>query len=308
MVGPATQQEFSKVSQQFTQDWDTRKGTCPEVDYVYVVSNSVLEARWSAYKQTLQDQTVEEYYHGTKMMCNLSHMPCTNTDCGVCGIISTGLDRRCIRKDINFQRFGHGFYLAPNSSKCHDYTQGTANVYRAMLLCAVCPGRKYIVQTDHVNLKGPPQVYGQEGNSLNHAKIVVYNPDAVLPRYIIVYIKDGVHSIPFSDQTTASGGLKPRADTFGQSMQSVQFGTCKFPTCNFPKHVEGTKVYNFCSRTCAQKFSELAIQGMRYVATDLNCYLELLMRIFVQLVYVPMPVSLQNFSIGNLGVFLLMSP
>ena len=198
MIRQANQQEFSQVSQQFTRDWDPRKGTCPRVDFVYVVSNPALEARWSAYKQNLQNQNVEEYYHGTKLICDLSSMPCTNADCGVCGISNMGLDRRCIRKNINFQRFGHGFYLTPNSSKCHDYTQG-ANGYRAMLLCAVCPGRKYYLQTDNVHLKGPPSgydcVYGQEGSSLNYAEIVVYNPDAVLPRYIIVYKKDGVHKI-----------------------------------------------------------------------------------------------------------------
>ena len=68
-----------------------------------------------------------------------------------------------------------------------------------MLLCAVCPGRKYTLRTDHVNLKGPPAgydcVYGQEGSSLNYAEIVVYNPDAVVPRYIIVYQKDGTDKI-----------------------------------------------------------------------------------------------------------------
>ena len=200
MVRAANQQEFTEVSQQFTKDWAKGKGTCPMVDFVYVVSNSALEARWSAYKQTLQDQTVEEYYHGTRLTCDLqmSNMPCTNTDCGVCGISNTGLDRRYIRKNINFQRFGHGFYLAPNSSKCHDYTQG-ANGYRAMLLCAVCPGKKYYLQTDNVTLRGPPPGYncvlGQVGSRLNYAEIVVYNPDAVMPRYIIVYQRDGVHKI-----------------------------------------------------------------------------------------------------------------
>ena len=196
MIRSANGQEFGRVSQQFTRDW--KKGTCPKVDFVYVVSNPALEARWSAYKQNLQDQTVEEYYHGTKLICNLSNMPCANTTCGVCGISGTGLDRRCIRNNINFQRFGHGFYLAPNSSKCHDYTQG-ANGYRAMLLCAVCPGRKYYLQTDSIDLKGPPPgydcVFGQVGSRLNYAEVVVYNPDAVVPRYIIVYQKDGVRKI-----------------------------------------------------------------------------------------------------------------
>ena len=168
------------------------------MDFVFVVSNTVLESRWNAYKQKLSDQTVKEYYHGTKLTCNLATPPCNGGTCGICGISNTGLDRRCIRKNIMFQRFGHGFYLAPNSSKCHDYTQG-AHGYRAMLLCDVLPGRKYNLTTDNVTLKGPPHgydsVYGQMGGSLKYAEIVVYNPDAVVPRYIIVYQKDGEHKI-----------------------------------------------------------------------------------------------------------------
>ena len=148
--------------------------------------------------QQLRDQTVEEHYHGTKLTCDLSKVPCNDEECGICGISSSGLDRRCIQKNINFQRFGHGFYLAPNSSKCHDYTQG-CHGYRAMLLCHVSPGVKYPLKTDKEKLAGPPpgfdSIDGQVGRSLNYAEIVVYNPDAVVPRYIIVYQKDGVNKI-----------------------------------------------------------------------------------------------------------------
>ena len=57
------------------------------------------------------------------------------------------------------------------------------------------------------------------------------------------------------------GGFKPRIDAFGQPMQSAQFGTCKFPACNFPKRIEGNKVHDFCSRTCAKKYSQLSPQA-----------------------------------------------
>ena len=194
----ASSSEFTNVSQKFTNAWNLKKGACPKVDFVFVISNSTLLLRWTAYKQKLSNQTVEEYYHGTKLTCNLAKAPCTDSNCSICGISSTGLDRRCIRKNINFQRFGHGFYLAPNSSKCHDYTQG-AHGYRAMLLCDVCPGRKYSIPKDDVALKAPPSgydsVFGQVGSRLNYAEIVVYNPDAVVPRYIIVYQRDGEHKI-----------------------------------------------------------------------------------------------------------------
>lgn len=59
---------------------------------------------------------------------------------------------------------------------------------------------------------------------------------------------------------SGGGGFKPRTDVFGQPLQSTQFGTCKFPTCNFPKRIEGNKVHDFCSRTCAKNFSQLPPQ------------------------------------------------
>ena len=149
----------------------------------------------------LQDQRFEEHYHGTTLKCNImaTNKLCNDGNCGICGISNTGLDREMIQTNITFQRFGHGFYLAPNSSKCHDYTQGASQgAYgcRAMLLCDVCPGRKYLLKTNSEQLTGPPRgfdsVYGQAGGKLNYPEIVVYNPDAVMPRYIIVYRKDGV--------------------------------------------------------------------------------------------------------------------
>ena len=167
---------------------------------MFVISSTFLEQRWKAYKQSLGDQTVEPHYHGTKLTCNIivTHTPCGDQNCGICGISCNGLDCRFIQKNINFQRFGRGFYLAPHSSKCHDYTQGS-NGYRAMLLCDVCPGNKYYLQSDNEKLTGPPpgynSVFGQVGGSLNYPEIVVYNPDAVMPRYVIVYQKNGTHKI-----------------------------------------------------------------------------------------------------------------
>ena len=144
----------------------------------------------------------EKHYHGTKLKCDIvnssSSQPCTDKGCGICGIIKFGMYRECIRKNINFQRFGHGFYFAPNSSKCHDYTQGVVK-HRAMLLVDILPGKKHVISTDDQNLTGPPDgchsVYGKPGKSLNYAELVVYNPDCVMPRYIIVYVLNGVHKI-----------------------------------------------------------------------------------------------------------------
>ena len=199
LVSPA---EFKAVSAKFSQMWAKRKGACPQLKFVFVVNNTTLEHRWKAHQQKLKFKAVEEYYHGTMLRCNITNdqKTCSNQACGICGISMLGLDRRCIQKNISFQRFGHGFYLAPNSSKCHDYTQG-AHSYRAMLLCEVIPGNKYELKSDISSLTSPPDGYdsvygrGAKDSTLNYDELVVYNPDCVLPRYVLVYQKDGEHKI-----------------------------------------------------------------------------------------------------------------
>lgn len=190
--------EFSRVCQKFIGAWAVRP--CPTVDFMFAVSNTSLEQKWLLYKCTLTDQTVEEHWHGTMLVCNImaNLRPCNYKNCGICGISRTGLNPNYIQKSPSFHRFGPGFYLAPNSSKCHDYThcQGFSG-YRAMLLCDVCAGTKYYLQRNQQHLSGPPSgydsVYGVVGSSLNYPEIVIYNPDAVMPRYIVVY-KDGIHN------------------------------------------------------------------------------------------------------------------
>ena len=98
-----------------------------------------------------------------------------------------------------FKRFGHGFYLAPHSSKCHDYTRGS-HTHRAMLLCDVLPGKKHVVTTDQTHLTAPPQgydsVYGQPApGCLNYPEIVLFDEASILPRYVIMYQKDGIGKI-----------------------------------------------------------------------------------------------------------------
>ena len=196
------------MSQKFNTAWAMEKGACPTVRHVLVITNETLEMRWSAYRKSLSNGSVEEHYHGTELKCRITEPMrlCTNGSCGVCGISSIGLDLQYIKKNIAFQRFGNGFYLAPNSSKCHDYTQGCSGYdFRAMLLCDVCPGKKYALEENHQRLTGPPRgynsVYGKVGCKLNYPELVVYQPAAVMPRYIILYKKDGIQH-PLAKSTT----------------------------------------------------------------------------------------------------------
>lgn len=174
-------------------------GSFPIISAIFYVTNPTLTRQWENYRETLTQKKSEPHYHGTKLTCDImsSQSLCSDGNCGICGISSAGMDRNCIGRNIGFQRFGSGYYLAPNSSKCHDYTEG-ANGYRAMLLCDVLTGRKYNRQQNGQNMTGPPpgydSVYGKVGDKLNYPEVVVYKPEAVLPRYIIVYRKDGIAS------------------------------------------------------------------------------------------------------------------
>lgn len=68
-----------------------------------------------------------------------------------------------------------------------------------MLLVDILPGKKHVIDINNVQLDKPPNgyhsVYGQTGKALNYPELVVYNPDCVMPRYIILYVHDGVHKI-----------------------------------------------------------------------------------------------------------------
>ncbi len=172
---------------------------------VFVIQNKTLERKWKAYKTSLGFyQTSEEYYHGTTLRCNITDGDediCCDRNCGICRITDSGFDKSKISKNIpNFQRFGPGFYLAPTSSKCHDYTQGV-HTYRALLLCDVCPGRKYDLNKTSKDMQGPPDgyhsIYGKVGLDLNYEEIVLpsLRADAILPKYIVVYRKDGERKI-----------------------------------------------------------------------------------------------------------------
>lgn len=62
--------------------------------------------------------------------------------------------------------------------------------YKAMLLCDVLPGRKYVYTRDEILKdwpKGHDSVYAQSGKTLPEIAVHELNSDAIIPRYIIVY-------------------------------------------------------------------------------------------------------------------------
>ena len=163
-----------------------------------------MEKEYRQYCGSLGHANTAYFYHGTALKCPIleSGRLCSDTSCGVCGISHLGFLPQKLGQHVGrFQRFGLAFYFAVNSSKCHEYTVGH-RVYRALLLCEVAQGKRYMATSNMKDLTQPPpghnSVYGQPGThkagkgSLNYAEVAVYNCSAVLPKFIIVYEKDGI--------------------------------------------------------------------------------------------------------------------
>lgn len=68
---------------------------------------------------------------------------------------------------------------------------GLGKGYRAMFVCKVIVGKGKKLMTDHTTLTCAPDgcdsVLGEVGTALNYDEIIVYDEDAVLPAYMVVY-------------------------------------------------------------------------------------------------------------------------
>jgi len=169
---------------------------------IYMIVNRTLEMKRQLYQSTLKHRQSERHYHGTRLCCYLSSSQqlCSNESCRICGISQNGFKGSLIGSNISrFQRFGKAFYLAPHSSKSHDYTVGHGKI-RAMLCFDTLPGNKYTVRTTNKDFRLPAgydSAYGEPGESLNYPELMLYNSDAALPICIITYKKDGIGQIAY---------------------------------------------------------------------------------------------------------------
>lgn len=200
VVKKASPQSFQRVEEYFVKRWHLDKGSCGVLQQVLVINNPKLQDQFDRHLEACDDKTVFICYHGTSLRCPIydNMRVCDNKICGVCGIVQNGFLKQFINYNIQYQRFGDAFYFAVNSSKSHDYTQGHGE-YRAMLLCRVAVGRRYLTRNNHCELRAPPSgydsVHGRHGGTLNYDEIVVYNPEAVLPTHVILYTKNGIGKI-----------------------------------------------------------------------------------------------------------------
>ena len=206
------QNTYKEIEEHFQKEWVKVTKGCPKAPpliAIFAIQNQELASKFQKYgkhlRQQMKSSNSDLFFHGTKLNCDLltNSTSCSDTTCGVCGISRQGFDKERIGSNIpRFQRFGKGIYLAPNSSKCHDYTQGNPSYgVRAQLLCLVACGAKFELMQNHTTLESPPEnfhsVHGKaaSGGCLNYDEIVVFQPEAVLPQYVVVYELNEVDKI-----------------------------------------------------------------------------------------------------------------
>ena len=198
---PRDSEDFELATKLFGERWRNEwNGPCPNVFAVLEVVNPAVRERFRDYRDDIEDNwtakgwpRVERFFHGTALRCETLYQyqtPCQRQCCSVCRIIQYGFRQECI--SAHKKRFGNAFYFAPNSSKSHNYCRTDCN-YFAMFICWVVPGKKYKLKFNEVNLEQPPRgfhsVYGQQSDTghLRNDELVLYDPDAISPKYVLLY-------------------------------------------------------------------------------------------------------------------------
>ena len=168
------------------------------------IINPSIKCKFDKYVKSLPwlYQTVEQYYHGTQLKCDMLDFfePCDSFSCGVCGISKKGFNPNRISSGT-WQRFGSGFYFAPNSSKSYEYPLTGRNdhsngKHRWVLVCDIAPGCKYTLYNDTPSLECPPSgyhsVYGKstwlwlwKSPDINYDELVIVDTKAIRPRYLL---------------------------------------------------------------------------------------------------------------------------
>ena len=162
------------------------------------VVNPAVSANFEQYRKELPvfHRNCKQYYHGSRLGCKIYNYPrlCSSDSCGICGITRQGFDPSRISQTA-WQRFGPGFYFAPNSSKAHEYSVRNKNpkqIIYGIFLCDVAPGKKCSLKHDAQDLQAAPKGYNSvhgkhsKKGDLNYDEVVVYDCNAACPHYIFL--------------------------------------------------------------------------------------------------------------------------
>jgi len=149
-----------------------------------------------ALRRGIPDGNTRRRFHGTIRQCTLGDDEdksalCNMTSCSLCSIIQRSFELARAGENINFARFGAGIYTSATSSKANDYSTSTTSSNNAMLLNDVVMGKGIKLERTDTSLTKPPQGYdsviGEPGGDLNYDEAVVYDQDAIVPSFLIIY-------------------------------------------------------------------------------------------------------------------------
>ena len=205
------------VRQRFLEHWGKDEAGAgfierPTVERLFRVTPSP-QLREAHERYALLVGNRRQRFHGTGAKCGFgidqNTPPCGDAACALCSIAAQGFRLSRRGSGPNFARasfatssglrFGPGLYFSATSGKSHDYAGGSELVrqgrrWRTMFLASVAAGKAHLELGESLDIERPPaghdSVVGEtkaKGGSLNYDELVVYEEQAALPQYLIVY-------------------------------------------------------------------------------------------------------------------------
>ncbi|KAJ3443318.1 c2h2-like zinc finger protein [Anaeramoeba flamelloides] len=193
---------YKSVEQQFLNKWSSQPPKILKI--LKIVMNSQFQKNYKNYQnQIIKKRSLLKYnkeigpgnerrrFHGTKIACNIGINGkttfCNESSCAVCNICKKGF----LLNLSNGGLFGKGLYYSASAEKSKQYTKIAPNIdHRAIFLVKVVCGAAHLIQASNSSLTCPPNnmdcvIFDQNGPNKNET--IVYNQNAVLPTYLILY-------------------------------------------------------------------------------------------------------------------------
>lgn len=202
---PEDHESYRSVKTQFIQSWK-HNTVCPDVRVIYkVICTEGSSAQYDQYLDMVEAKgnfmasgksrgNEKRRWYGAGRKCLLGDPGntefCEDKECLLCCVIRTSFNPSFFRGG----RFGTGIYTSSVSSKSSEYSSNVDIIsgLKALLLSKVVVGNGMRLAQRTQSLNAPPQGYdsviGEVGpGALNYDRLVVYNNNAVLPAYLVMY-------------------------------------------------------------------------------------------------------------------------
>ncbi|XVE55391.1 hypothetical protein DITRI_Ditri03aG0154800 [Diplodiscus trichospermus] len=128
-------------------------------------------------------------FHCTSFACSLGLNGSSNLcnsipNCNACSIIKNGFK---VAQELTYSSHGKGILTTATSGKAHDKATGVedGNDKRAMIVCRVIAGR--VKKSMEGSMEDYDSVAGTIGVYSNLDELYVFNPEAILPCFVVIY-------------------------------------------------------------------------------------------------------------------------